>query len=79
MHTPLSVYLLQGTSEDTLVKVYQERRQELNDLALVSMARVLAAREDILSIRKTNDQSVRGHTQCSINKVLIGRVSGVWQ
>ena len=60
-----------------MAKVYQERRQELSNVAPVSIARVLAAKEELLSIKKTNDQSVRGHTQCSINKVLIGRVR-VW-
>lgn len=46
-------------------------------MAPISIARVLAAKEELLSIKKTNDQSVRGHTQCSINKVLIGRVRDV--
>lgn len=69
---------MQGTSKDTLDKVHQERRQELSSTAPVSVARVLAAKDELLTIKKTNDQSVRGHTQCSINKVLIGRVRA-WQ
>ena len=57
-------------------KVYHERRRALSSTAPVSLARVLVAKDDLLDIRKTNDQSVRSNTQCSINKVLIGRVRG---
>ncbi len=59
--------------------MYQERRQQLCATAPVTTAQVLAARqEDLLSIRKTNDQSVRSNTQCAINKVLIGRVGVIY-
>lgn len=46
----------------------------LSVTAPISMARVLAAEGDLLTIRKTDDASVRSHTQCSINKILIGKV-----
>lgn len=74
---PLSVCHahLQGGKEEKVAQVYQERRQDLSVTAPVSIARVLAAKGDLLTIRKTNDPSVRGHTQCSINKLLIGKVS----
>ena len=63
---------------DQISKAYRGRREGLNVCAPVSMARVLAAKDDLLSIRKTNDPSVRSHTQCSINKVLIqSKVMGV--
>ena len=64
----------QAIGEDKISKVYQERREVLNVAAPIGMASVLAAREDLLTIRKTNDPSVRSHTQCFVNKVLIGRV-----
>lgn len=40
----------------------------------MSIARVLAAKDDLLLVEKTNSESVRLHTQSSINKVLIGKV-----
>lgn len=42
--------------------------------APVSIARVLAAKDDLLLVEKTNSESVRLHTQSSVNKVLIGKV-----
>ena len=40
----------------------------------MSIARVLAAKDDLLLVEKTNSESIRQHTQSSINKVLIGKV-----
>lgn len=59
-----------------MTKVYQGSRDTLCERAPVSMARVLAAKGDLLTIRKTDDASVRSKTQCTINKILIGKVSG---
>ena len=42
--------------------------------APVSIARVLAAKEDLLLVEKTNSERVRRHTQSSVNKVVIGKV-----
>lgn len=40
----------------------------------MNIARVLAAKDALLVIHKTNDQSVRKDTQCFVNKVRIGKV-----
>lgn len=73
---PCPTYMQGG--EDQISKAYRGRREGLNVTAPVSMARVLAAKDDLLRIRKTNDPSLRSHTQCSINKILIhGKVRGV--
>ena len=71
--------LLQGSRKDQVTNVYQEKRDGLSASSPVSLARVLAAKGDLLSITKTNDPSVRSHTQCSINKILIGKVRGCGQ
>ena len=42
--------------------------------APVSIARVLAAKEDLLLVEKTNSERVRRHTQSSVNKIVIGKV-----
>ena len=62
------------TQEDKVSKVFQERRDGLTAVSPVSLARLLAAKDNLLSVTKTNDISVRGGTQCAINRVLIGKV-----
>lgn len=60
--------------EEEFTRAHQFRREALSREAPVSIARVLAAKDDLLLVEKTNSESVRLHTQSSINKVLIGKV-----
>ena len=54
--------------------MYQSHRQQLSGSAPVALSRVLAAKPDLLTVEKTNSAAVRENTQCSVNKVLIGKV-----
>ncbi len=54
--------------------MYQSHRQLLNGSAPVAISRVLAAKPDLLTVEKTNSAAVRENTQCSVNKILIGKV-----
>lgn len=65
---------MQGKGEE-FVAVRQSHDAHLTSSAPVSIARVLAARQDLLSIDKTNSAAVRKGTQCAVNKVVIGKVS----
>ena len=60
--------------EEEFTHAHQARREALSKEAPVSIARVLAAKDDLLLVEKTNSESVRQHTQSSINRVLIGKV-----
>ncbi|XP_064387131.1 protein FAM98A-like [Halichondria panicea] len=60
--------------EEEFSRVYQSHRQQLSGSAPVSLSRVLAAKPDLLTVEKTNSAAVRENTQCSVNKVLIGKV-----
>ncbi len=64
---------VQGKEEE-FSRVYQSRRLLLQSSVPVGMARVLAAKTDLLTVERTNNDSVRANTQCSVNKVLIGMV-----
>ena len=50
------------------------RRKEMTAESRVTMADVLAARDDLLQVEKTSSQSVRKYTQCSINRLVMGDV-----
>ena len=55
--------------------MYRERRLGLQVSAPVDMARVLAAKNDLLTICKTSNLSERRDTRSDINKaVIIGKV-----
>ncbi|XP_065837410.1 protein FAM98B-like [Oscarella lobularis] len=60
--------------EEALEDVFKNQRLPLKDRSHVSLAQVLAARQDLLNVVKTSNDAVRSHTQTPINKVLIGRV-----
>ena len=47
----------------------------LRPSAHVSIARVLAAKSDLLGVQRTSSGRERAAVQCQINKVLIGRVN----
>ncbi|XP_067847471.1 protein FAM98B [Heptranchias perlo] len=59
---------------DNMAKVYQPKRHTLPLKSTVSLAHLLAAREDLSKIIKTSSGSLREGTSCAINKVLMGRV-----
>lgn len=56
-------------------KIYHDKRQLLNVEPDVSIADLLAAREDLAIIEKTSSVSVRRNTRSQLNKVIIGTVS----
>ena len=68
-------YLLLQTKDDQLTAASQSVRQSLSPSAHVSIARVLAAKSDLLSVHKTSSGRERAAAQCQINKILIGKVS----
>ena len=62
-------------NEDAFTKLYRECRESLETVAPVSIAQVLAAKDDLLRIQKTSHQSIRGATQTFINNtVFVGKV-----
>ncbi|XP_050989566.1 protein FAM98B isoform X2 [Labeo rohita] len=59
---------------DRMARVYQPKRYCLSLRASVSVAHLLAARQDVCYIVKTSSGSCREKTSCAINKILMGRV-----
>ncbi|CAH0393310.1 unnamed protein product [Bemisia tabaci] len=57
-----------------ITQSYTPKRQALTLEPNISIADVLAARDDLTIIEKTSSASVRRNTQSSINKVVIGQV-----
>ena len=55
--------------------ILKSLREPLSPTAHVSIASVLAAKSDLLSIQRTNTGRERAATKCDVNKVLIGKVS----
>ncbi|KYM98540.1 PREDICTED: protein FAM98A [Cyphomyrmex costatus] len=53
---------------------YEERRKTLKNEPRVTLADLLAARDDLAIIEKTSNASVRKNTRSKINSVLIGMV-----
>ncbi|KAI4903937.1 hypothetical protein NFI96_031940 [Prochilodus magdalenae] len=62
------------TRAEKLAKVYQPLRSSLGFKSKVSVAHLLAAREDLSKILRTSSGHIREKTACAINKVLMGRV-----
>lgn len=60
--------------EEEFTRAHQSRREAMSKEAPVNMARVLAAKDDLLVVEKTNSDSVRRQTQSVVNKVLVGKV-----
>ncbi|XP_041069810.1 protein FAM98B isoform X2 [Carcharodon carcharias] len=56
---------------DNMAKVYQPKRHTLSLASTVTLAHLLAAREDLSKILKTSSGSLRERTSCAINKVVI--------
>ncbi|KAL4656266.1 protein FAM98B [Arapaima gigas] len=59
---------------DRMAKAYQPLRYLLMLKSSVSLGRLLAAREDVCSLKKTSSGSSREKTACAVNKILMGRV-----
>jgi len=53
---------------------YEERRKTLKNEPKVTMADLLAARDDLAIIEKTSSANVRKNTRSKINSVIIGAV-----
>lgn len=60
--------------EAELNRRYEETRKFLNAEPDITIADLLAARDDIALMEKTSNASVRKNTQSEINKVIIGEV-----
>ncbi|XP_015671205.1 protein FAM98B [Protobothrops mucrosquamatus] len=59
---------------DDIARIYQPKRYGLTSKSTISIAHLLAAREDLSKIIRTSSGSTREKTICAINKVLMGRV-----
>ncbi|XP_032409966.1 protein FAM98A [Xiphophorus hellerii] len=59
---------------EKLSKVYQPLRSTLLTKSNISVAHLLAARQDFSKILRTSSGKIREKTACAINKVLMGRV-----
>ncbi|XP_059214731.1 protein FAM98A-like [Centropristis striata] len=62
------------THAEKLAKVYQPLRSALGTKSKISVAHLLAARQDFSKILRTSSGKIREKTACAINKVLMGRV-----
>lgn len=59
---------------DNIARIYQPKRYALSPKTTVTLAHLLAAREDLSKIIRTSSGISREKTACAINKVLMGRV-----
>uniref|UniRef100_A0A672NLG0 Family with sequence similarity 98 member B n=2 Tax=Sinocyclocheilus grahami TaxID=75366 RepID=A0A672NLG0_SINGR len=59
---------------DRMARAYQPKRYSLSLRSSVSVAHLLAARQDICYMVKTSSGSCREKTSCAINRILMGRV-----
>ncbi|XP_050566700.1 protein FAM98B isoform X6 [Cygnus atratus] len=59
---------------DDIARIYQPKRYALSPKSTITLAHLLAAREDLSKIIRTSSGSTRENTVCAINKVLMGRV-----
>ncbi|KAJ4949611.1 hypothetical protein JOQ06_021121 [Pogonophryne albipinna] len=62
------------THAEKLASVYQPLRSALCTKSNISVAHLLAARQDFSKILRTSSGKIREKTACAINKVLMGRV-----
>ncbi|XP_068597310.1 protein FAM98A [Brachionichthys hirsutus] len=62
------------TYANKVAKVYQPLRSALGAKSKISVAHLLAARQDFSKILRTSSGKMREKTACAINKVLMGRV-----
>ncbi|XP_016420203.1 protein FAM98B isoform X2 [Sinocyclocheilus rhinocerous] len=59
---------------DRMARAYQPKRYSLSLQSSVSVAHLLAARQDVCYMVKTSSGSCREKTSCAINRILMGRV-----
>lgn len=59
----------QQSQTEKLAKVYQPKRALLSTKCTISIANLLAARQDLSKIMRTSSGSIREKTACAINKV----------
>ncbi|XP_016355159.1 protein FAM98B isoform X2 [Sinocyclocheilus anshuiensis] len=59
---------------DRMARAYQPKRYSLSLRSSVSVAHLLAARQDVCYMVKTSSGSCREKTSCAINRILMGRV-----
>ncbi|OXB65431.1 hypothetical protein ASZ78_005058 [Callipepla squamata] len=62
---------LQQSQTEKLAKVYQPKRALLSTKCTISVANLLAARQDLSKIMRTSSGSIREKTACAINKVAL--------
>lgn len=60
--------------EDLIEKIYADKRKLLKVEPDISLADLLAARDDLAIIEKTSNSNVRKFTKSAVNKVIIGQV-----
>ena len=61
--------MFQQSQTEKLAKVYQPKRSVLSPKGNISVAHLLAARQDLSKILRTSSGSIREKTACAINKV----------
>ncbi|KAK0046897.1 protein FAM98A [Biomphalaria pfeifferi] len=61
-------------NENKIAEVYQPIRKMLIAKNDVTLAHILAARDDLTRLQKTSSGEARERTKCAINKILIGKV-----
>uniref|UniRef100_UPI00358E36D8 protein FAM98A n=1 Tax=Myxine glutinosa TaxID=7769 RepID=UPI00358E36D8 len=59
---------------EAMGKVYHPKRRMLQNMPTITLAHLLAARDDLSRLYKTSSGSLREKTSCPINKVRMGRV-----
>lgn len=62
------------SNENEIISKFTTPRNKMTVEPEVTIADLLAAREDLAIIEKTSNALVRKNTQSSVNKVIIGRV-----
>ena len=55
--------------KDDIARIYQPKRYALSPKTTITLAHLLAAREDLSKIIRTSSGSSREKTACAINKV----------
>ncbi|XP_033638266.1 protein FAM98A-like [Asterias rubens] len=65
---------VKGKLQNDLVAAYRPKRSNLLADSPVTIANLMAAREELAKLRKTSSGSVRTNTKCAINKVIMGHV-----
>lgn len=65
----LTLFVFLQTHAEKLSKVYQPLRSALGNRSKISVAHLLAARQDFSKILRTSSGKIREKTACAINKV----------